>query len=247
MKGDFFGSTHQGQERSVNQDRILLRDLGTSQATLMVVADGMGGEAAGDQAAHLTVGAIERALSNDDVHDSGSEVLDWLESLVSVAQSALKSAVEKSPELASMGTTLTMACCRWPELFVVHVGDSRCYLLNGKGLDRLTVDHTVAQRFVEEGVIPADEVEKSPLAHQLWNVVTFDREIVPEKHQRTLEPGDSIVLCSDGLTKHVENDRISATVATADSAKAACQHLIDQANAGGGSDNIAVIVGRFPT
>lgn len=242
---DFFGATHLGQKREINQDRILVSDLNNQCASLLVVADGMGGEAAGDKAAEMVVQTIQAQVSELPDFGDSADYFSALEAMVDRAQKDMERAVAKQPELASMGTTLTMACCEWPDLYVVHVGDSRCYLLRDGYLSRVTKDHTVAQRFVEEGVFSEEEAEKSPMAHQLWNVVTSDREIKPERHQISLGDSDAIVLCSDGLTKHVSDGKIAQTVAAAESAEQACRQLIELANAGGGSDNIAVIVGKF--
>ncbi len=239
---DFFGATHQGQKRSVNQDRILVRQAQASDVALLAVADGMGGEAAGDRAAELVVGAIANALGEG---LKPKHYFDQLDAMVEAAHAAVREAVEAQPELTTMGTTLTMACCDWPRLFVVHVGDSRCYRLHNGELTRLTNDHTVAQRFVDEGVMSEDEAENSPMAHQLWNVITSSRDIRPERVEIQLTAGDAILLCSDGLTKHVSDDAITATIAAAKSAKDACRELISQANSDGGTDNISVIVGRF--
>ncbi len=239
---DFFGATHQGQKRSVNQDRILVRQAESSDAALLVVADGMGGEAAGDRAAELVVGAIASALGEG---LKPNHYFNQLDAMVEASHEAVRAAVNEQPELLSMGTTLTMACCDWPRLFVVHVGDSRCYRLHKGELTRLTNDHTVAQRFVDEGVMSEDEAEKSPMAHQLWNVITSSREIRPERVENQLSTGDAIILCSDGLTKHVSDEAIAATIEKADSAKDACRELIAQANSDGGTDNISVIVGLF--
>ncbi|MEM9530837.1 MAG: protein phosphatase 2C domain-containing protein [Pseudomonadota bacterium] len=239
---DYFGATHQGQKRSVNQDRILVRQSPGDGPALLVVADGMGGEAAGDRAAELVVESIADALGEG---LKPSHYFDQLDAMVEAAQATVQEAVQNDPKLSSMGTTLTMACCDWPRLYVVHVGDSRCYRLSGGELTRLTVDHTVAQRFVDEGVMSEDEAEKSPMAHQLWNVITSNREIRPERVEVRLSKGDAIMLCSDGLTKHVDDQEISPTITAAQEAKGACRELIKMANSGGGSDNISVIVGLF--
>jgi protein phosphatase len=245
MEPDFFAATHQGQKREVNQDRILVSLLGEGPATVMAVADGMGGEAAGDRAAEMVVQTIGHVSSRPMPGHQDKHFFTRLESMVYAARESLVSAVADEPALASMGTTLTMACCDWPNLYVVHVGDSRCYLLRDGTLERTTEDHTVAQRFVDEGVLSEEEAEKSPMAHQLWNVVTAGREVKPERKQIELRAGDAVVLCSDGLTKHVSDSDIAKIVGDADSAETACQNLIQAANEGGGSDNIAVVVGRF--
>lgn len=153
-------------------------------------------------------------------------------------------AAAKGTKNPSMGTTLTAAFMRFPTLYVAHVGDSRGYLLRGDKLYQLTHDHTMAERLRTE--IGARIDPDSPWNHVLWNALGggVEAELAPEVQRLDLEIGDSILLCSDGLTKHVEDESIARVLADAEDAQSACDTLVDAANAAGGTDNITVVIGR---
>jgi protein phosphatase len=145
-----------------------------------------------------------------------------------------------------MGTTLTMAYIVWPRLYVVHAGDSRCYLFHKRRLKQITTDHSYAQEFVDAGVIEPEEAEKSRWSHLLWNVIGGKGdEVRPEVHKARLSTNDSLLLCTDGLTYHVSDDELAELLASDLSAAELCQQLVDVANEAGGSDNITVVVARF--
>jgi protein phosphatase len=145
-----------------------------------------------------------------------------------------------------MGTTLTMAYVVWPRLFIVHVGDSRCYLLRRSELKQLTEDHTVAQQYVESGVLAADEAETSRWSNVLWNVVGgASDELAPQVYKSELQLGDTLLLCTDGLNKHVSDDRIAQVLAEDADAEKVCRCLVAAANDAGGSDNVTIVVARF--
>jgi len=143
-----------------------------------------------------------------------------------------------------MGTTLTMALVVWPIAYVAHVGDSRCYLQRGGELRRLTTDHTLAQRLAE--VSPEAIDDHSRLHHILWNSLGASEDLPkPEIQKLTLQSGDLLLLCSDGLTKHLTDAQIAEVLAGGSSAPQRCQMLIERANAGGGGDNITAVVASF--
>jgi PPM family protein phosphatase len=140
----------------------------------------------------------------------------------------------------AMGTTLTMCLVLWPVLYVAHVGDTRCYLLRSGKLTRLTTDHTLAQKIATADA-PVDP--ESQLNHVLWNSLGGSAEIPqPEMAKIDLELGDRLLLCSDGLTKHVSDEQIAACLSTEVPNPAKCARLVEYANAGGGSDNVTVVV-----
>jgi protein phosphatase len=140
-----------------------------------------------------------------------------------------------------MGTTLTMAFIAWPVLYVAHVGDSRCYLFRSGTLSRLTTDHTVAQQMLDEGIRTADP--ESQWHHVLWNSLGGSEQIPkPEIAKLELAPGDTVLLCSDGLTKHIGDDEIAATLGAHQTSAALCARLIERANAEGGTDNVTVVI-----
>jgi PPM family protein phosphatase len=160
----------------------------------------------------------------------------------------VEAAAAADPDRSRMGTTLTLAYLLWPRLYIIHVGDSRCYLLRGGRLDRVTRDHTVAQRMVDEGLMPAGQAETSRWSHVLWSCISGrPRDVEADVYKATLEPADTFLLCTDGLTKHVPDAALTEFLVRAetDGAAATARRLVDAANAAGGKDNITVVVAHF--
>jgi len=147
-----------------------------------------------------------------------------------------------------MGTTLTVAYLVWPDLFVMHVGDSRCYLCSGGRLRQLTTDHTIAQRLSDEGAMDAALTAQSPFAHVLWNSISnvAKSELKPQVLHARLKPADVLMLCTDGLVRHVDDARILRTIGGTGTAQLKARSLVDMARAGGGADNITVVVSQRP-
>src|SRR5262245_13563622 len=144
-----------------------------------------------------------------------------------------------------MGTTLTLAYVLWPRVYVVHAGDSRCYLHRDSRLDRVTRDHTVAQRAVETGLLSPAQAERSPLAHTLWNCIGGGTDgVKPDIFKATLHVGDELLLCTDGVTRHLGDSSVQYVLEKSPTPEAAARALVDGANAAGGEDNITVIVAR---
>jgi serine/threonine protein phosphatase PrpC len=265
-----FGLTHPGKVRPKNEDQFLIAELsktmwitqsslpqpemrrGAEQGHLFLVADGMGGHQAGEQASSLTLATIE-AFMLDSLkwffHLEGAEE----KAVVSEFQTALRHADEtlfakaaRHPELQGMGTTLTLAYGLGSELFVVHVGDSRCYLLRHDSLHRLTRDHTLIAELLQRGVLSPDEAARHPYRHVITNCVGgHEQGVEVEAHKLQLEPGDAILLCSDGLTDMLSDDAIHAIMHGEQDPRSACESLVAAANEQGGKDNITVIVARF--
>jgi protein phosphatase len=233
------------------------RLFGDSQGKLLVVADGMGGHEAGERASQLAVDSIV-AYVLDTLRwyyrlDSNSEV-DFREELkagLKHCQTVLQRDMDEFPRRRGMGTTLTMAYVIGLRMFVVHVGDSRCYLLRDGKLKRISRDHTMAQLYREtletpvEGEAPEDE-EASQWSSVLWNAIGADEESLhPEVYQVQLQLHDAVLLCTDGLTKHVEESKLRELLNGGDSSEATCRRMVDEANRRGGSDNITVVVNRI--
>jgi protein phosphatase len=266
-----FGATHVGRKRERNEDTFFVGKLqrtmfvehtnlfadppswfnGASEGWLLMVADGMGGQGSGDLASRTALTAVLDYLCNGMPWSvprgptaSLPGVREQLAAAVSVGESTVREAATKPDASARMGTTLTMAYVLWPHLYLAHVGDSRCYLLRGGQLTRLTTDHTVAERLAGQGVSGVDE--SSPWRHVLWNALGADEtEAQPEISRFELAEGDEILLCSDGLTCHVDDRALLEHLGAATAVEASCERLIAAANAAGGSDNITVIVARF--
>jgi protein phosphatase len=269
---DAYGATDVGNARARNEDQFLVADLtkamlirqtslsfedrsrlyGGSHGHLYVVADGIGGAPHGDVASKLAVQTIVHYVLamipwflNTDAKPT-DELEGELVRALRKAESVLRVESEANTEHQHMGTTMTMAYLLPPHVFVVHVGDSRCYLLRGTHLHQVTTDHTVAQQLVESGAWRSEQGEDSPLSSVLWQAVGgTDTGIEPEFRQAALGAGDTILLCTDGLTCEVAESEITDILVRQGSAEAKCTALIDAANRAGGSDNITVVVARL--
>jgi serine/threonine protein phosphatase PrpC len=265
-----FGLTHQGRVRPSNEDQFLIAELTKSMKVLhaslpqpktqhsdergylFIVADGMGGHQAGEQASALAVESIEafalntlrwffqlRGTEEDDVLKEFQTALQEADALV------CREAAQHR-ELAGMGTTLTIAYSVASRLFVLHVGDSRCYLLQGSELQRLTHDHTLVAEMVSRGKLQPEQAAHHRLRHVITNVVGGDNVGVKvECHRLELEADDMLLLCSDGLTEMVADDRLAAVLQAHREPRDACERLVAEANERGGRDNITVIAARF--
>jgi protein phosphatase len=270
---DAAGKTDRGRRRDTNQDHFLIASLAkvmhvqttsldvedqtnlfsSRTGDLMVVADGMGGRAHGDVASSIAVRTITRFTLNTlpwcfslDPGDD-DDLTDALGRALERSRNALEAEVRERPEEAGMGTTVTLAYVLWPRAYVVHAGDSRCYLHRQRELRQLTTDHTYAQQMVEAGALEPEEAQESRLAHVLWNAVVASEqsELDPEVRRLTLEREDTLLLCSDGLTKHVDDQQIATVLDASVSSEESVDQLIAMANESGGSDNITVIVARY--
>jgi PPM family protein phosphatase len=269
-KADCFGQTDVGRVREVNEDQFLIASLsksmqvhhtslhledqtrlwGPAEGLLLLVADGMGGHAAGERASRLAVDRLTAYVLNTLPWffrlraDHEDQLLDELKHALEVCQSTIEAEAKQIPERHGMGTTLTAAYVLWPRLYVIHVGDSRCYLFRRSHLRRITHDHTVAQQMAERGML--DDPEGSRWSHVLWNVVGGGcPELKPEVHRADLERGDTVLLCTDGLTRHVTDAEITGLLSVAEPSEATCRRLVDATNAGGGRDNVTVVLARF--
>jgi protein phosphatase len=180
------------------------------------------------------------AAANQDRRGSLPGVREQLSSALAAGDTTVRSAGAKSGT-PHMGTTLTMALVMGQALYVAHVGDTRCYLLRSGELRCLTTDHTMAQRIAEASREPLGA--DSQLHHILWNALGATEDLPqPEISRLSLEPADVLLLCSDGLTKHVPDAQITRVLAENAPTGARCQRLVELANAGGGSDNVTVVI-----
>lgn len=267
------GLTDVGHEREVNEDAFLIATLqrtmevhdatpgahgwfkGAPAGTLLVVADGMGGQGGGAVASRTAVNAVADYLLN---------VMPWAkvtatpDASTRVSQTGLRAQLSSAlvagdaqvkttgaqTSTPHMGTTLTVALVHWPVLYVAHVGDTRCYLLQSGTMWRLTTDHNMAQRIADEAPQSMDPPEY--LQNILWNSLGANSELpVPEVAKKELQPGATLLLCSDGLNKHVTDEQIKSVLQLPESCASRCARLVELANAGGGTDNITVVVAQL--
>jgi protein phosphatase len=260
--------THPGKVRPNNEDQYLiaratksLQVLDSSLSSrevaqvpdeegyLMLVADGLGGHAAGERASALVIEEVQRLVvttfkwffrqGDPDEADRERRIQEGLGRL----DRQLFAEGRADPSLEGMGTTLTVASLVGAELTVVHVGDSRAYLYRGGRVGQLTRDHTVAQTLVDAGRVGPEEARSSPFGHVLTNVLGgSSRGVRGEVRWLPLADGDRVLLCTDGLTDPVPDDRIAELLGLHPEPEDACRALVDAALAGGGRDNISVVL-----
>ncbi|MCL7426179.1 Stp1/IreP family PP2C-type Ser/Thr phosphatase [Streptomyces sp. YS415] len=228
----FAAGSHKGMIREGNEDS------GYAGPRLLAIADGMGGAAAGEVASSEAISTI--VALDDDV--PGSDILTSLGTAVQRANDQLRSMVEDDPQLEGMGTTLTALLWTGQRLGLVHVGDSRAYLLRDGVLTQITQDHTWVQRLVDEGRITEEEATTHPQRSLLMRALGSGDHVEPDLSIREVRAGDRYLICSDGLSGVVSHQTLEDTLASYQGPQETVQELIQLALRGGGPDNITVIV-----
>ncbi len=226
--------------------------VGGSFGHLFVVADGMGGHRSGSEASKFAVQYCANAILNSTrgllkMEPSNEDSFaEDLKSMLTNAHRAIEERSKTNDCFEGMGTTLTLALVAWPRIFIVHAGDTRCYLLRNRELKLITRDHTVANEMIQKGHLAPEELERSLWSKVLVNALGAGAvSVFPDFYKFDLQPGDSILLCSDGLNKHVSDFQIGKTLLDASVPRTACEELVALAKQGGGSDNITVIAATF--
>ena len=266
---DVYGLTHPGKIRSENQDHFLICSLrkqmvvqqtslpvpdslmADSQrlALLMMVADGVGGGAKGAEASRLALEGVSQYVSRSmrcyyAAHAADDrEFFEALEAAAEQCHGELVRRGQENSEFLGMATTLTLYLGVWPRAYLLQVGDSRCYLLRGTDLIQITRDQTMAQELIDMGVLSRTEAGATKLAHTLSSSIG-GRQTAPVVTRVDLAWGNVVLLCSDGLTRHVSDDRIRQHLSKMTSSRQVCEDLVQEALDQGGSDNITVIVRR---
>ena len=238
-----------GLLRKLNEDSILytcfdLRThLGNQSAGLFTVADGMGGHNAGEIASDLAVRVFHIACVSGLLAPSYSAPLSIMSEAFNKANSAVLEAA-RDRELQGMGTTLTSALVIGQDMYIAHIGDSRCYIINGRETLQVNRDHSVVQHMVEAGLITPEQARIHPRRNEITSVLGYSRDSIADLLHLRLYAGDHVLLCSDGLHGVVPDDKIASTVLAAASLDQACADLVSQANLAGGPDNISAVLTR---
>ena len=267
---DVYGLTHVGLVRAENQDHFLISSLRREivvhqtslppneakssrdrMAFLAVVADGVGSSVMGGEASRQAVEGILHYVSacskcfyrldEGDLEDLHAGLAD---AAMRVHADIAKERAEGPPDARGMATTLTLWLGVWPSAYLLQVGDSRCYLMRNGTLSQISRDQTIVQDLVDAGVLTQTQAMRSPLSSVLSSAIGGEEAAPVITHFD--QSWDQIgLLCSDGLTKHVSDDRIAERLRAMTSSKQVCEALLQDALDAGGTDNITIVVGRL--
>jgi serine/threonine protein phosphatase PrpC/pSer/pThr/pTyr-binding forkhead associated (FHA) protein len=240
--------TDVGRTRTLNEDSILTLEIVRNVQSisrplgLFLVADGMGGHAAGELASGTIVNTIaQRALADLASADSGRvDRLPWLQEVVAATNRKVFDMRQAAG--TDMGSTLVMIVLDGAQAYVAHVGDSRAYLINAAGITRLTNDHSLVQRLVATGQITEQQARMHEQRNVIYRTMGNRAEVEVDTSMHPVAPGDHLLLCCDGLSGQVEDEVIKQIIRAAATPQAACDALIDAANAAGGPDNISAVL-----
>ena len=244
------GQSDVGQQRANNEDCFRI----VQPLNLFVISDGMGGGAHGEIASAMAVETVVKACAGEvpealaastQMQPGWSDKTRRLFNAAHLANKKIYESAEANPEQQGMGATLSAAWINEEKLSVVHVGDSRAYLLRSGVLQQLTSDHSLVAEQVRRGILTAEEAEHSELQSVLLRALGTQPEIEVDAEEHTLFPGDILLLCSDGLTRMVAEQKIAATLRSESDPGKAAEKLVGQANENGGADNVTVVVAHM--
>jgi protein phosphatase len=261
-----FGLSDRGKVRDANEDHFVIaqvnksvevrqtslppddvgRSFETAAAHLFAVADGVGGRPEGDLASGRTLSAmlsyLGKAASCFQGFDANAEQ-QLFEKLESAVREVHEELVQEygGHSMRLPATTLTLVLLVWPRAYHIQVGDSRAYVRRGGRLQQLTRDQTLGEYMVSLGAWTDEQAAKAPSAANLSSAIG-GTELLPVVGLIDLAPGDTLMLCTDGLTKHVSDEQIASVLGRGESAVAMSTTLVDEALAAGGSDNVTVVV-----
>ena len=234
-----FSMTDAGRRRDMNQDYMFASDAAVGKLpNLFIVADGMGGHKAGEYASRAAVETIADYISQS---DSGLAVATIRKAIGEVNKAILKEAIVDI-EKEGMGTTIVAATLKEDKLLVANVGDSRLYIINQNGIRQVTVDHSYVEEMVRSGRLARSEARNHPDRNKITRAVGVFPKIDVDFFETKVEPGDTILLCTDGLSSMVEDDEIKRIVLGQRDIVEKTETLIETANRNGGTDNITVML-----
>jgi len=238
------GKTDTGVVRSNNEDNFIVDE----RRRLLVVADGMGGHAAGEVASKMAVSIISDHLLGRQkfvgaYNNTYSPSTNNLNSALRLANLAIFEAAESTPKLHGMGTTVVAVLICGNRLSIAHIGDSRVYLVRSGNIEQLTDDHSVVNEQVSRHLITREDAANSSTKNYLTKAVGINAEVEADLSELTLLNDDILVLCTDGLSNMITDDIMMEIISSAEEPAAICDLLINTANANGGKDNITAVIG----
>ena len=234
-----YGQTDIGMVRSINQDSIYFSDKPVgNHPNLYIVADGMGGHKAGDYAsAHAVSWFVDYAKEC-----SYENPITIMKTGIAKVNDMLLQMSNEHSELKGMGTTFVAAVMIDDKMYVANIGDSRLYVIGQEDTRQITLDHSLVEELIRTGQLDRRKVRFHPEKNIITRALGTGKEAVPDFFEVELQPGEKVLLCSDGLTNMVEDDEIGSIVMRQQFVDRICEQLIDRANYYGGKDNIGVVV-----
>lgn len=237
-------------QRANNEDHYLVVDTrrrGLRADGVLVIADGMGGRASGEQASQAAVGAVDETLAEllDSRLAEPVVLTDALSTALRKANARVYALAQEDPERKGMGTTCVAAIVEGDRLYLAHAGDSRAYLLRGEQLSQLTADHSYVAEQVRAGAISEEGARKSRFRNIITRAVGIEPTLEAEVTDVEIKPGDILLLCTDGLSNMVDEEDLIKTLGQSGSAQTAADKLVSLANRAGGKDNITAVVARL--
>ena len=233
-----FSITDIGMVRKVNQDYVFCYDKPIGQlGNLFLVADGMGGHNAGDYASRYCVETVAESVKNGNIRSP----ISILEQAIRDGNMAVEQKAESEEELHGMGTTVVAATILGGELYIANVGDSRAYLIR-EGIHQITEDHSLVEAMVQSGDIERKDARSHPNKNVITRAIGTSASVQADFFEISLLEGDTLLLCTDGLTNMVEDEEICRIIKNSSGLEQAGKELIRTANANGGRDNIGLIL-----
>ncbi|MEO6030820.1 MAG: Stp1/IreP family PP2C-type Ser/Thr phosphatase [Burkholderiaceae bacterium] len=241
---EFHSATDTGRARNNNEDSVAVDE----PSALIVLADGMGGYNAGEVASGMATSFIKtelgRWLAEASETATDTDVRRAMDICVDNANRAIFNAANSNPQYAGMGTTLVLGVFRDARLLMGHVGDSRAYRLRANRLLQITHDHSLLQEQIDSGLITAEQAAFSANKNLVTRAVGVEDTVLLETHLHEVLPGDTYLLCSDGLSDMLDDESMTQLLLSGESLAETAAALVDAANDAGGKDNISVVLAR---
>jgi len=243
---NYFGSTDVGKVRKNNEDSFITK-LYDNGLFIAIVADGMGGHAAGEYASSIAIESISSSF--DEISDvliscNARKIKTELKKILNRANSEVASKAKESSELNGMGTTVVMCVIIKDKIYIANVGDSRCYVID-KTIRQITKDHSLVAELIDAGVITKEQANDHPQRNIITRAIGTDLDVDPDIFVIKLESAIKLLLCSDGLTNMISDNTIFNVLNTEPTCNDAVNSLIDKANKRGGNDNITAVIIEF--
>lgn len=236
-----YAKTDVGSKRSMNQDFFYCSEIAIgSFRNLFIVADGMGGHKAGDYASKLCVESMVESIEKS----SHKTPVTIFEEAVNIANEKIYNEANEHLEFDGMGTTM-VACTIWDQtMYIANIGDSRLYLLR-ESLSQITNDHSLVEELVKQGNITESEARVHPQKNIITRALGTDMQVNADYFEITVEKGDIVLLCSDGLSNMLDDEDMAYIIKHSDTLEEAGTALVEQANRNGGDDNITVVLAQI--